>query len=107
MSLDITLTAVIKTEVYSGNCTHNLNEMAEAAGIYKQLWRPDEIGITTAEQLIEPLEEGLKRLLASPDEYKKFNPSNGWGTYESFFGFVANYLKSCKAYPDAEIHIDR
>ena len=35
-------------EVYSANITHNLNTMADEAGIYKHLWRPDEIKITKA-----------------------------------------------------------
>lgn len=30
---------------YHANITHNLGKMAEAAGIYHALWRPDEIGI--------------------------------------------------------------
>lgn len=30
-------------EVYSANITHNLNRMAEAAGIYLALWRPSEM----------------------------------------------------------------
>jgi hypothetical protein len=46
-------------EVYTANITHNLNRMAKEAGIYKHLWRPDEIGITLAGELIEPLQSGL------------------------------------------------
>src|SRR5688572_29936062 len=45
--------------VYSANITHNLNAMAENAGIYMHLWRPDQIGIMTASQLIAPLTAGL------------------------------------------------
>ena len=41
--------------VYSANITHNLTKMADEAGIYECLWRPEEIGITKAGQLIEPL----------------------------------------------------
>lgn len=52
MSLDITLRAVRPVDVFSSNITHNLNAMAEAAGIYRQIWRPEEIGIKTAVELI-------------------------------------------------------
>ncbi len=31
-------------EVYSANITHNLGEMADKAGIYYALWRPEEKG---------------------------------------------------------------
>ena len=34
------------------NITHNLNKMADAVGLYEVLWKPDEIGITTASQMI-------------------------------------------------------
>lgn len=36
------------------NSTHNLNNMAKAAGLYQVLWRPEEIGISTASQIIAP-----------------------------------------------------
>jgi hypothetical protein len=35
-------------EVFDYNITHNLGEMAKAAGIYMELWRPEEIGIIKA-----------------------------------------------------------
>ena len=41
-------------EGYSSNITHNLGAMAREAGIYEACWRPEEIGITKAAQLIEP-----------------------------------------------------
>lgn len=55
--------------VYSANITHNLNTMAKEAGIYKHLWRPEEIGITKASQLIEPLVAGLNALIADPEKF--------------------------------------
>src|SRR6185437_6923036 len=55
---------VERNERYSANITHNLGKMADVAEVYKPLWRPDEVGITHARQLIEPLTEGLRRLQA-------------------------------------------
>lgn len=94
-------------EVFTANITHNLNRMAEAAGIYQHLWRPEEIGVTKAQQLIEPLEIGLKKLQDDPDEFKKHNPSNGWGTYEGLVAFVSEYLEACKKYPEATVSVSR
>jgi hypothetical protein len=107
MSLDVYLRAVRLTKVYSANITHNLNKMADEARIYKHLWRPDEIGITKAEQLIEPLRAGLELLVSDPERFKKFNPANGWGDYEGLVKFVQDYLSSCEENPDAEIEISR
>lgn len=107
MSLDVYLTAVRKTEVYESNITHNLNTMAEEAGFYKHLWRPEEIGITHANQLIDPLTIMLIVLESDPDRFKLLNPSNGWGNYENLVQFVKNYLEACIANPDAEIEVSR
>ena len=94
-------------EVYWANITHNLNEMAMEAGIYEYLWRPDEIGITKAKELIDPLRQGLHNLKKEPERYKKFNPENGWGSYEGLVKFVDNYLNACYEYPDADIEVSR
>ena len=94
-------------DIYSANITHNLNTMAEAAGIYKHLWRPDEIGITHAHQLVEPLKVGLGLLENDPVKFKKFNAPNGWGMYEHFVPFVRKYLEACEQNPYAKVEVSR
>lgn len=96
-----------KEEVFAANITHNLGVMAEAAGIYKHLWRPEELGITTAEQLIEPLRAGLLKLKADPDKYRALNPENGWGNYDNLVAFVKIYLDACEEYSMALVKADR
>ena len=93
--------------VFSANITHNLNTMADKAGIYRHLWRPEELGIHKARELIVPLHGGLVRLEANPAFFKGFNPVNGWGTYEALVGFVRDYLEACREYPDAEVSVSR
>ena len=93
--------------VYSSNITHNLGAMAREVGLYVYLWRPEEVNLTLAKNLIQPLTEGLKRLKENPEEFKKFNPENGWGTYEGLVSFTENYLDACKQYPEAVIHVSR
>lgn len=107
MSLDVYLTAVRETEVYEANITHNLGKMADAAGLYKPLWRPEEMGITKAGELIGPLTLGLAALKADPDYFKQFKPANGWGTYTGLCMFVESYLAACEANPDATIRVSR
>ena len=96
-----------KEKVHEDNITHNLNKMADAAGIYAHLWRPEELGFTKAGQLINPLKAGLERLRADPEKYNKFNPANGWGDYEGLVRFVQNYLNACEDHPEAEIYASR
>ena len=81
--------------------------MAEAAGIYKHLWRPDETDITMAAQLIGPLKDGLQKLKADPQEFRKYDALNGWGTYDEFVPWLEEYIKACEANPDAGISVDR
>ena len=94
-------------EVFSRNITHNLTDMAEAAGIYKALWRPEELDIDTAEDLIPLLELGLHTLKESPDHYKTFDAPNGWGIYTHFVPFVEAFLTACKQHPKSTISISR
>jgi hypothetical protein len=119
MSLDVTLyynidhKGDIKDEwdamhgVWSFNITHNLTEMASALGVYEALWRPEEIGIKYARDLIEPLKKADKELSENGYSYDKYNPDNDWGTREGLTKMVREYLEACKAYPNALIHISR
>jgi len=93
--------------VYSGNITHNLRRMARGAGIYEALWQPDEIGIATANQLIDPLVSGLKKLRSDPAKFTPYNPANGWGSYDVLVRFIVEYLEACIGYPDAAVSVSR
>lgn len=106
MGLDVML-IVDGDVVYSRNITHNLNKMAEAAGIYKHLWRPDEIGISKAKELIAPLLSGYSLLISEREKMEKFNSQNGWGMYEHFLPFVSAYIEACAMNPDADIEVSR
>lgn len=96
-----------KEDLFSANITHNLAKMADVAGIHKHVWRPDEIGVTLAKDLITPLREGIQRMKADPETYEQLNPSNGWGSYENFVPWLEEYLRACEDYPDATIYISR
>jgi hypothetical protein len=94
-------------EFYSANITHNLNRMAEEAGIYKALWRPEEINIAKAAQLVEPLKAGLALMKDDPARFIKLNPENGWGSYDDFVPWIENYLAACEQYPQATVKVSR
>lgn len=114
-------------EVWEGNITHNLGEMATLARLYNAIWRPyrlhmdypDVITGTAieiefekthhmkAENVISFLVSGYFSLRSNIDEWKKMNPENGWGTYEQLVDFVVDYAAACLKYPDAIIQVDR
>lgn len=108
MGLNISLRCeCCNCEVFEKNITHNLNKMADEAGIYKVLWRPEEIDCVYANDIIETLEKGLHQLEANPKYFKTFNASNGWGLYEHFVPFVKEVLEACKKFPKAKIETFR
>ena len=81
--------------------------MANAAGIYEACWRPEEIGVTKAAQLIPLLREGLTRLLSHREHFEQFDAKNGWGTYKHFVPWVQQYLCACEEYPEADVSVSR
>jgi|SRR6476620_2308570 len=94
-------------EVFSANITHNLGKMAQEAGIYQHLWRPDELGITKARELIEPLRNNIDLMEREPERFKAFDSPNGWGLYIHFMPWLHRYLAACEEYPDATVSVSR
>jgi hypothetical protein len=107
MSLDVYLEHENGESLYWCNITHNLNKMAGTAGIYEALWRPEEIGITTAHQLIEPISKGIAFLTMHRHLCEQDNPPNGWGDWQSLYDFCCSYLKACTEHPLATIRVSR
>lgn len=107
MSLDVYLTELRPVEVFEANITHNLNKMADEAGIYEALWRPEDLKINKAVELIPLLEKGLELLKSDEKRFRKFDAANGWGRYEHFVPFVEKYLEACRESPGAEVSVSR
>lgn len=107
MSLDVYLCDEDGKTIYTANITHNLKEMAQEAGIYDCLWRPEEHGITQARQIIEPLAFGLAKLVTEKSRFEQFNAPNGWGLWVNFVPWCAEYLQSCRDNPDAIVRVSR
>lgn len=93
--------------LYDSNITHNLNKMADEAGIYEACWRPEEIGATKAKDIIGKLALAVDLMKKEPERFKKFDSPNGWGKYEHFLTWVESYLKACEENPDATIEVSR
>ena len=115
MGLDVYLTIEVDTggpephvaDLYDANVTHNLGPMAKEAGIYEHLWRPDEIGIETASELIEPLMTALEKMKADPARFEELNPPNGYGSFLAFELWVEHYLEACRQHPKAKVVVWR
>ena len=113
MSLDVDLMVTQPVSVFDANITHNLGKMASEVKLsngmtlYQVLWRPDESNLKYARDIADLLEEGWNILMADPEHFKKFNPENGWGSYDGLEKFVYKYRNACWDNPDAELRISR
>lgn len=113
MSLDVDLMVTQPVSVFTWNITHNLTKMADdvvlsnGKNLYQVLWRPDEHGWKFARDISEMLDEGWNILLSDPERFRKFNPENGWGSYDGLCDFVYKYRNACWDNPDAELSISR
>lgn len=94
-------------EVFTANITHNLSRMAEECGLCNPLWNPEDIGATHGRDLIEPLTDGLAKLMGDKERLLGFNPPNGWGDYDLLVQFTVNYLIACRQWPDARVAVSR
>lgn len=104
MSLDIRFECKhCGSTLYEANVTHNLNSMAELAGLYGPVWRPEENGIETASDLIKPLEKGITEMKANPERFEALNPANGWGSYSEFVPWLERLLSACNEHFGAKV----
>lgn len=90
------------------NMTHNLNKMADkchssittvsknegTVTLYDLLWRPDEnLNITVPNMdYLESLMSCYRNLLENPRHFKRFNPDNGWGSYEQLLNNTKKFI---------------
>jgi hypothetical protein len=97
------------SESISFNITHNLAPMADKAGLYKPLWRPEENydKPVLAIDVYPAIVAGFNNLMFNPENYKNLNPENGWGDYNSLVDFTANVLAALRQYPLAVVEACR
>lgn len=104
MSLDFYIKAVVPTDVYDGNMTHNVVPMWDMAGIYDELYNSEG---KLAKDILPKLKYGREKMANNPEEFKKLNPKNGWGTYEGALLFLDEIITACETWPQGIIHISK
>jgi hypothetical protein len=104
MGLAIGLTAVIKTTVVDKYITHSLSGMWKEAGIYDALYGS---GDKTAKEVLPVLKEGLAKMKADPERFKKFNAPNGWGTYSQAVPWLEELIMEFEECPDGVVWVSR
>lgn len=103
-----------ETKDYFINITHNLNVMAEHVPIgnvnlYKVLWRGDELKdpIIKGKQFEDYLYDGISYLIRCKLILLEYNPTNGWGNYDSLLQFTKDCLALSIQHPNADVRFSR
>jgi hypothetical protein len=101
---DVTGNQPLSHCIYERNVTSNLNPMLDKANVYEAT---HETNWYKAGTIIDVLAVGIADMQAHPDEYKKLNPPNGWGSYEYALNFLISLHQACVDYPNAIISIGK
>ncbi len=97
------ITTIQEIEIYSNNVTYNLSDMYyKAIDKEKGYYKLHEMECKDALPIIK---NAIKDLEAKPDEYKKLNPKNGWGTYEGLLRGLKDLEFIAAENPDAIIEV--
>ena len=117
MSLDVYIKNKKKEEdrEWVANITHNMNKMAQRIFVsenketlYDYVWRPEELyrEIYTNE-MKNVLTKGICIMVSKRKSLLRYEPKNGWGSYDSFLKFLIEYKKACEDHPDYIIEASR
>ncbi|WP_455428809.1 hypothetical protein [Lactiplantibacillus pentosus] len=82
--------------------TYNLREMFRATVGST----PSEWDGMIASVLLPQLTVGINRLIFHPDDYRKYESDNGWGTVSGCRDFLIKVQALCKEYPYATVRED-
>lgn len=117
MSLDVYIKNKKKEEdrEWVANITHNMNKMAQRIFVsenketlYDYVWRPEELykEIYTNE-MKNVLTKGICIMVSKRKSLLRYEPKNGWGSYDSFLKFLIKYKKACEDHPGYIIEASR
>ena len=121
MSLDIYLTyhypqcdccgrEVEDKEVWTGNITHNLTEMAKhvqagqsTASLYDLLWGDNYSKNNEAWEYWGGLAKCIEYMELNKDDLRGYEPENGWGDFDTLLRFTREFYNACVQYEDATV----
>lgn len=123
MSLDVTIFKAgphKENNEWSANVTHNLTKMAQHIPVYYTIdheeyentlyylvWRPEEYNCDNTDIVAQALQSGIAYMVLHREELLQYNPSNGWGSYDSFLLWLIEYWKECLDNPGCKIEVYR
>lgn len=100
--INITHNLVTMADECKVHGTCNYNSDSAVVTLYDLMWHPkDNLNITTPNMdYLEDIMSCYRKLLEEPDFFKKFNPDNGWGTYEQLAKRTKEYINALTSISD-------
>lgn len=100
MSYDVSL-KYGDLELELGNYTYNCSKM---------FYQGTDVGLNQlngmkAKEAYPILKERFDYMRDNPEEMKKLNPPNGWGSYDSFLDYIGRITVACRKNPDAILEV--
>lgn len=86
----------------SFNYTHNVSPMWREAGCYEALYKS---AGKEAREFLPALRCAIVEMEDHPGKFKRLNPSNGWGDYNSAVDWLRRVAALFARYPKAKIGV--
>ena len=102
MSLDIGVKAKREVEIYDSNVTYNLADIYYKCidGGFKSLNKMN------CKNALPIITKAIENMLENEKEYRKLEPSNGWGTYDGLLQELRDLRNCCEDNPDGIIEVE-
>ena len=100
--INITHNLVTMADECKVHGTCNYNSDSAVVTLYDLMWHPeDNLNITTPNMdYLKDIVICYRKLLEESDYFKKFNPDNGWGTYEQLVKRTKEYINALTSISD-------
>lgn len=100
--INITHNLVTMADECKVHGTCNYNSDSAVVTLYDLMWHPeDNLSITNPNMdYLEDIMSCYRKLLEEPNFFKKFNPDNGWGTYEQLVKRTKEYINALTSISD-------
>jgi hypothetical protein len=107
MSWDADIYAMVdgvKVSLHDGgwNYTHNTNEMIRKAGFAEWPYKvggQGNINPMDSKTFADKMASVIENMEKAPDEYRKMNPQNGWGSFDTLLPILKEMLEIAKRFP--------
>ena len=84
-----------------------INHTSNTSTLIKEVCgsRPPEWNGKRCKDIYPALVQGVSLLTMYPQQYKCFEPENGWGTIKTTIAFLEKIIANCEKHPNAVIEV--